>query len=103
MSSRGDSSKAHHIRGVGPSSRLPFSNDELRSRGWKIEDYGKSFKWTNSDGVIFYSSKALKAFLEKEKMETSESEYEPLTSDDCLSSPEKNVPLPYEAYRAQKR
>ncbi|KAK3729305.1 hypothetical protein QZH41_011437, partial [Actinostola sp. cb2023] len=38
-------------------------------------------------------------------MQTTDTEYEPTTSDDCFSSPEKidRIPLPYEAYRIQKR
>jgi hypothetical protein len=40
MAAKEDSSKGHVVHGVGVYSRLPFSNEELENRGWKIERSG---------------------------------------------------------------
>ena len=57
---------AHSLRGAGSASRLSFSNDELCQRGWKIEKYGKGFKWITNEGQTFYSSREVQSYLEKE-------------------------------------
>ena len=103
MSSRGDVKQANITRGTGVASRLPFSNERLKDLGWQIENRGKGFKWINTMGKSFYSSKAVQDFLDKDNGDASDSEYEP-TTDDCLSSPEKQqVPLLNEGYHARKR
>lgn len=98
---RGDPFKGHNLRGLGSTSRLPFSNEELIQYGWTVEESGKGYKWTEPHGKVFYSSKAVDQY-----MQASDSEYEPeFTSDECFSSPEKNynVPLPYSSYRLRTK
>ena len=97
---------AHSLRGAGSASRLSFSNDELCQRGWKIEKYGKGFKWITNEGQTFYSSREVQSYLEKEVMQLSDdsdADYRPsASSDDCFSSPEK-LHFPSTSYSASKR
>lgn len=85
-------SQGNQKQGIGTSSRLSFTKHDLENKGWKMESYGKSFKWTTDKGKVLYSSKEVARYLEEVKEETSGSEYDPGTSDDAMSSPEKCSP-----------
>ena len=101
----------------GEGSRLAVSNDYLSSLGWKIEKTVKGFRFVNPKGKVFWSSKEVAKYLHDEAVEASSSTKRPSeaiaascesesdadfqpseiasTSEDCLSSPEKHVPVPF--------
>ncbi|KXJ07142.1 hypothetical protein AC249_AIPGENE6000 [Exaiptasia diaphana] len=88
-------------RGIGESSRLPFSNKDLLDQGWKVEGKAKGFKWTTESGKVLYSSKAVVEYLYEQG---SDNDYRPTSAtSESDSSPEKRVPIPYMAYRTGKR
>ena len=88
------------VRSSGPSSRLPFDNEELERQGWTItrlerEDGSVVFRWRTPEGRNLKSLKEVVEYRERldEEDETEDEEFLPNSEEDYSEQSASESPV----------